>query len=61
MTRYLSDTTSPGFGLTTTTNLANSDEERHRAALFICARATDHDDARRLLEALGLTTTGEGK
>lgn len=31
-------------------------EQRHAAALAICDRATDVDDARRLLQALGLVS-----
>jgi len=33
---------------------ANSDEERRRAALACCAHAAGVDDARMLLDALGL-------
>lgn len=31
-----------------------TDDVRHRAALFVCDRAHDADDARMLLDALGL-------
>ena len=36
----------------------NPPEEQHRAALYVCSRATDTADARLLLEALGLVDTG---
>ena len=36
----------------------NPPEEQHRAALYVCSRATDVEDARELLQALGLVESG---
>ena len=36
----------------------NSDDERRRAALYVCGRSVDAADARELLQALGLMPAG---
>lgn len=45
-------------GLAATAGNKTTETERHRAALYVCSRASDRVDATPLLEALGLVDAG---
>lgn len=45
-------------GRASTRQRSSTDDQRRKAALYVCHRACDVDDARDLLEALGLVDPG---
>ena len=45
-------------GLAATSGRNTTDLQRRKAALYVCGRARDRDDALHLLEALGLVDAG---